>query len=105
MSRFNSLRSFMIKHRWLLGIMLVALILRFWYLASLPPGATASEAAGGLSSLVLWHHGPFWSSGITPLTLAYSWLSSPFLALGHSLIWLRLVAALAGLATVLGIYY
>jgi 4-amino-4-deoxy-L-arabinose transferase-like glycosyltransferase len=105
MSQLNSLKNLIIKHRWLLIIMLAALILRFWHLDSLPPGVTAAEANTGLSSLALLHHGSLWSFGITPLNLAYSWLSVPFLAIGHSLVWLRLVAALAGLATVLGVYF
>ena len=102
--------SFIVRRRdWLFAglILFVAVLMRFWHFASLPPGVTTTEALIGLQAQNLLSHG--WLPGMNAINgyaPIFVWLQASAIAVFGSSTWaLRVWPALLGVGSVIAVWY
>lgn len=103
-------------NKWLLvGIIAIAIILRFWQLGSVPPSPDWDEAALGYNAYSVLHTGRDEYGAFLPVVLRsfddykpalYTYLSIPSIALfGLSTFAVRFPSAVFGVLTILAVYF
>ncbi len=110
----NSIKGWLIRHKWGLLITLLALVIRTWQLGSYPPDFTTDEAALGYNAYSIIHTGRDENNQLYPIIFEsfgdykpglYIYLSIPWVIfLGLTETAVRLPSALFGTAAVFLIY-